>query len=485
MPTDQTPSPGTRLEPCTRIEPRLTPQMRLGIKVLAMSGLELGQEIEQSITENPLLEDSDIDNALRDEQEKVGERDDDKLGDQDQNPDDSQDDMEDILTGDYLGPALPRQILATAEFPPIENSLSMRRSLADHLEEQLLDSETTQRQRKIGRAIIGNLDSAGYLDATVEDILKQNGGEDGWSTGEVLDTLRIVQLFDPIGVAARDVRECLLIQIGQRYPEECIAECIVREHLAIFETKKLEQLAKRMGIPSVELLPAIGIIRTLNAYPAASFSEPAARIHRPDVAIEKDGNNYIVKMNDDGMPRLRINQSYRALAQDKQYSKADRKFLRDKLKDAVWLMRSIDQRKGTIYKVATSIANAQTRFLDDGIEHLEPLTLKVVADEIEMAESTVSRVVNDKYVSTPQGVFELKFFFHSAIETVDGRLASSIAVKERIKRLVGNENSTKPFSDAKISDLLAQEGILLARRTIAKYREQLRIPGSTQRKPLH
>ena len=240
-----------------------------------------------------------------------------------------------------------------------------------------------------------------------------------------------------------------------------------------------------MGIPSVELLPAIGIIRTLNAYPAASFSEPAARIHRPDVTIEKDGNNYIVKMNDDGMPRLRINQSYRALAQDKQYSKADRKFLRDKLKDAVWLMRSIDQRKGTIYKVATSIANAQTRFLDDGIEHLEPLTLKVVADEIEMAESTVSRVVNDKYVSTPQGVFELKYFFHSAIETVDGRVASSIAVKERIKRLVGNENSTKPLSDAKISDLLAQEGILLARRTIAKYREQLRIPGSTQRKPLH
>ena len=188
MPTDQTPRPGIRLEPGTRVEPRLTPQMRLGIKVLAMSGLELGQEIEQSITENPLLEDSDIDNALRDEQEKVGERDDDKLGDQDQNPDDSQDDMEDILTGDYLGPALPRQILATAEFPPIENSLSMRRSLADHLEEQLLDSETTQRQRKIGRAIIGNLDSAGYLDATVEDILKQNGGEDGWSTPEILDT---------------------------------------------------------------------------------------------------------------------------------------------------------------------------------------------------------------------------------------------------------------------------------------------------------
>ena len=502
MPTNQTPRPGPRLETGTRTELRLTPRMALGINVLSMSRLELEQMIEVSLTENAALEDSTNDNGLTDEQETEAGRHDDNLASQDEAADGSGDDMVDLLTGDYLGPSLPRQIIETAEFPPIENSLSMRRSLADHLEEQLLDSEPKQRQRKIGRAIIGNLDGAGYLDATVEDILKQNGGEDDWSTEEILDTLQIVQRLDPIGIAARDVRECLLIQLGQRYPRESstwpfvpgliparhalfIAECIVREHLAIFETKKLEQLAKRMDMPSDELLPSIRIIRTLNAYPAASFSEAAARIHRPDVTIENDGDSYIVRLNDDGMPRLQINQLVRALAQDKRNSKAAQKYARDNLKKAVWLMQAIDQRKNTIYKVATSIANAQRKFLDKGTEYLEPLTLKIVANEIEMAESTVSRVVNDKYVSTPQGIFELKYFFHSAIETVDGRLVSSIDVKERIKRFVHNENSTRPLSDAKISELLEGDGIKLARRTIAKYREQLKIPGSAQRRPLH
>ena len=484
MPTNQTPRPGPRLETGTRTELRLTPRMALGINVLSMSRLELEQMIEMSLTENAALEDPANDDGLRDEQETEAGRDDDNLASQDQNADGSGDDMEDLLMGDYLGASLPRQILETAEFPPIENSLSIKRSLADHLEEQLRESETTERQRDIGRTIIGNLDNVGYLQATVEDI-GEMGRAEAWSTGEIEETLEIVQQFDPAGVAARDPQECLLIQLGQRYPEETIAKCIVREHLAIFETKKLEQLAKRMRMPSDELLPAIRIIRTLNSHPAASFSEAAARIHRPDVAIEKDGDSYIVRLNDDGMPRLQINQLVRALAQDKRNSKAAQKYARDNLKRAVWLMQAIDQRKNTIYKVATSIANAQRKFLDEGIEYLEPLTLKVVANEIEMAESTVSRVVNDKYVSTPQGIFELKYFFHSAIETVDGRTVSSIEVKERIKRFVHNENSTRPLSDAKISELLEGDGIKLARRTIAKYREQLKIPGSAQRKPLH
>ena len=460
----------------------LSPQLQQAIKLLPLSTLELLEMLEQELNNNPLLENPEADNGLKDDVDRASERrDDEQVTASATQESYADDDIEDILNGDYLEPTYARRILETAEFPSIENVLSTRRSLTDHLEEQLLDSTTTERKRRIGSAIIGNLDDGGYLAATVEEINSMGD----WSTDEIVETLQIIQLFDPIGVAARDARECLLIQLEQLPRRNSIAECIVREHLSCLQNKQSEELSKRMKM-SVDLLkPAIEIIQNLNPYPAASFSESATRVVRPDVTIQKLENDYIVVLNDDGMPQLRINQNYRSMAKDKQHSKADRKFLRDKLKDAVWLMRSIDQRKRTIFKVATSIAKFQRKFLDDGIEHLEPLTLRVVADEIEMAESTVSRVVNNKYVNTPQGVFELKYFFHSGIDNADGQRFSSMAIKQRIKKLIAAENSKKPLSDARISERLKQEGVPLARRTIAKYRESLKIPVSTQRRSLY
>ena len=305
----------------------------------------------------------------------------------------------------------------------------------------------------------------------------------GWSESKVEKVLRVIQEFDPIGVAARNLQECLLLQLEHLGIEETHSASIVRNHLELLQTQQFQKLANCLGISETETRRHVEIIERLVGEPGLRHNQPQSQYVIPDVYIEKEGTEYVAELNEDGLPQLRISRSYRRMLQKKTgVSDQDKSFIRDNLKSAMWLIRSIDQRQKTVRKVAKSIIKFETEFLDNGIEFLQPLVLRDVANDIGMHESTVSRVVNDKYIHTPQGVFEMRFFFHRAIDSSNGEGISSIRIKERIRKIVEGENQTKPLSDSRIGKLLENDGYSLARRTIAKYRDELKIPPSTQRR---
>jgi RNA polymerase sigma-54 factor len=458
----------------------LTPSLQQAIKLLPMSTLELADLLNQEMVENPLLEEvptEELQPADQQQTEKAAEQ------PTAEKPDTWDDADYEYFFGDYLDDGYrSRTPQEVKELPPIENTLSSAASLADHLLWQLSLQTDDDNLRGIGAAIIGNLDDDGYLVASVEEIAAM--GE--WPVAEVERALQHVQTFDPIGVAARDLQECLWLQIRHLGLEGTPTEKIVTEHLRLLQNHQVPEIARKLGMTLEDLKEHIEIIRNLDPKPGSRYNPSQSQYVIPDVYVVKVEDQYVAALNEEGLPQLRISPVYRRLL-DKSGGEASdetRAYVKDKFRSALWLIKSVDQRQKTIHKVATSIINFQREFLDHGIEHLRPLVLRDVANDIGMHESTVSRVVNNKYMHTPQGVFEMKFFFHSGISSSYGDSVSSVTIKQRIRKIIENEDPRKPLSDSKIVSILQKEGLMLARRTIAKYREELKIPTSNQRKVL-
>ena len=463
----------------------LTPSLQQAIKLLPMSTLELADLLNQEMVENPLLEEVPTEELQPAEQQAQNEKADAEKPSAEKT--DQWDDADyEYFFGDYLDDGYrSRTPSEVKELPPIENTLSSAASLADHLVWQLSLQTEDEQLKEIGAAIIGNLDDDGYLVASVEEIAAM--GE--WLVADVERALQHVQTFDPIGVAARDLQECLWLQIRQLGLEGSPTEKIVTEHLRLLQNHQVPEIARRMGLQIDDLKEHIEIIRNLDPKPGSRYNPQQSQYVIPDVYVVKVEDQYVAMLNEEGLPQLRISPTYRRLL-DKNPSnveenKETRDYVKDKFRSALWLIKSVDQRQKTIQKVANSIINFQREFLDHGIEYLRPLVLRDVANDIGMHESTVSRVVNNKYMHTPQGVFELKYFFHSGISSSYGDSVSSVTIKQRIRKIIENEDPRKPLSDSKIVSILQKEGLMLARRTIAKYREELKIPTSNQRKVLY
>jgi RNA polymerase sigma-54 factor len=461
----------------------LTPSLQQAIKLLPMSTLELSDLLNQEMVENPLLEEIPTEDLQQTDAAATAEK---AEAEQPQKPEktDNWDDSDyEYFFGDYLDdgyrPHAPQEV---KELPPIENTLSTGSSLTDHLMWQLSLQTNDDLLREIGNAILGNLDDDGYLVASLDEIAAMGP----WDIADVQRALAVVQSFDPIGVAARDLQECLLLQIRHLGLEGTPTEKIVADHLRLLQNHQVPEISRKLGLPIEDLKEHIEVIRHLDPKPGSRFNPTQSQYVIPDVYVVKLEDQYVALLNEDGLPQMRISPVYRRLL-DKNAENSDetRAYVKDKFRSALWLIKSVEQRQKTIHKVATSIINFQKDFLDHGIEHLRPLVLRDVANDIGMHESTVSRVVTNKYMHTPQGVFEMKYFFHSGISSSYGESVSSVTIKQRIRKIIEAEDPRKPLSDSKIVSILQREGLVLARRTIAKYREELKIPTSNQRKVLY
>src|SRR5687767_6103260 len=461
----------------------LTPSLQQAIKLLPMSTLELADLLNQEMVENPLLEEVPTEELQPAEQQQPEKQ---EAQPAVEKPDTWDDADYDYFFGDYLDDGYrSRTPSEVKELPPIENTLSTAASLSDHLLWQLSLQTDDERVKEIGKAILGNLDDDGYLVASVEEIAAMGD----WPVADVEKALQHVQTFDPIGVAARDLQECLWLQIRHLGLEGTPSEKIVTEHLRLLQNHQVPEIARKLGMPIEELKEHIEIIRNLDPKPGNRYNPSQSQYVIPDVYVVKVEDQYVAMLNEEGLPQLRISPVYRRLLDKSGQAGTEeagetRAYVKDKFRSALWLIKSVDQRQKTIHKVATSIINFQREFLDQGIEYLRPLVLRDVANDIGMHESTVSRVVNNKYMHTPQGVFEMKYFFHSGISSSYGESVSSVTIKLRIRKIIEYEDPRKPLSDSKIVSILQKEGLMLARRTIAKYREELKIPTSNQRKVL-
>jgi len=461
----------------------LTPSLQQAIKLLPMSTLELSDMLNQEMVENPLLEEVPTEDLQPVEAAPAAEKPATEEGPKNQKDEPWDDSDFEYFFGDYLDDGYrPRAPQEVKELPPIENTLSTPTSLSDHLLWQLSLQTDDDLTREIGSAVIGNLDEDGYLVASVDEIAAMGS----WPIAEVERSLRLVQGFDPIGVAARDLQECLWLQLRHVGLEGTPTEKIVTEHMRLLQNHQVPEIAKKLGLSIEEIKDHIEIIRHLDPKPGSRYNQPQSHYVIPDVYVVKMEDQYVAVLNEEGLPQLRISPTYRRLLEKgSQNSDETRAYVKDKFRSALWLIKSVEQRQKTIHKVANSIINFQRDFLDHGIEHLRPLVLRDVANDIGMHESTVSRVVTNKYMHTPQGVFEMKFFFHSGISSSYGESVSSVTIKQRIRKIIEAEDARRPLSDSKIVSILQKEGLVLARRTIAKYREELKIPTSNQRKMLY
>jgi RNA polymerase sigma-54 factor len=460
----------------------MTPQLQQAIKLLQLSRLELLETITEEMEVNPVLEEqvsgeTEEDGHTEDVKDVVGE-----------SPSDFQEvrveecarddvDWENYLSEYNTGWAgTPYE---ERETPPFENITSTKTSLNSHLMWQLNMNHLDTEQREIGVHIIGNLNEDGYLDFPLEEISRITG----YPQKKVLETLYYIQNFDPIGVAARDTKESLLIQAKFHNLDGTIVEKIITDHLKNLEVKKYDRIAKELSVPFEEVLRAVSIIQGLEPKPGRAYLEEETIYITPDIYVFKMGDNYQIVLNEDGLPKLRINSYYKDVLRSKDsLSEKAREYIQEKLRSAAWLIKSIHQRQRTIYRVTESIVRFQRNFFDEGITHLKPLVLRDVAEDIEMHESTVSRVTTNKYVFTPQGTFELKFFFNSSISSIEGDAVASESVKEHIRNIIKAENKHKPCSDQEIVHILKKMNIDVARRTVAKYRESMAILPSRKRK---
>jgi RNA polymerase sigma-54 factor len=464
----------------------MTPSLQQAIKLLQLSKLELQEVLNQELLENPLLEESAEEQKpeeLETTDQKTDAEEEAKNAEAQEKEKDSFEEIDyDAYFQDYIEYGYnPRMSEEHEEFP-IENTLTRPPNLADHLTWQLGMSDDSPLTKEIGAFLIGNIDEDGYLRANLEEI--RSAGN--WPEEEVQKAVSAIQSLDPIGVGARDLRECLLLQLRYLDIDNDLVEIIIRDHWDEFMARHFVQLAKTMGIDMKSLEAIVEVIKHLDPKPGRKYSNERAIYVEPDVYIQKVGEEYVIVLNEDGMPKLRINGSYRQML-NRMDSKSDGEtvnYIKDKIRSAVWLIKSLDQRQRTIYKVAQSIVKHQREFLEKGIDYLRPLVLRDVADDIQMHESTVSRVVSNKYMHTPRGLFLMKYFFHSGIDSDNGEDISSLTVKKKIQGFIQAEDPHKPLSDSKIMKILNDEGINIARRTVAKYRDELNIPSSTDRKQI-
>lgn len=347
---------------------------------------------------------------------------------------------------------------------------------------QLKMGKFTDAELEVGVEIIGNIDDDGYFRSTLAEVAQICNVDEFF----VEETLKKIQEYDPMGIAARDLQECLLIQVRQLGMKGSIVEAILRDHLKDLETRKYKQIAKALGIDFEEVLVAAKLISGLDPKPGREYGQDDVQYISPDIFVYKVGEEYVVVLNDEGLPNIKINPYY--IGEGRSGSVADPKaeeYINDKMRSALWLIKSIHQRQRTIYKVAKSIVKFQRNFLDFGIAHLKPLVLRDVAEDIGMHESTISRVTTNKFMQTPQGLLELKYFFNSGISTIEGDPIASESVKDKIKEILGSEDLRRPYSDQRIAEILSVNNITIARRTVTKYREMLKIGSSSERKRLY
>ena len=481
----------------------MTPQLQQAIKLLQLSRMELCDMVRDEMLENPILEDS-VESANEQEKaadapatadgngadvERVGETEtpiveirEDKVdttaevkADGDSKDAVNDFDWEGYLDNQAAAAPMPSYKSNNEDLPSLEATLTRGTSLFDHLEWQLKLSHFTLEEDGIAMLIIGNLTPDGYLEDPLEDL-----AEEAAVTLELAESvLKRIQEFDPVGVAARSLEECLLIQARHIGADDDVVVGIITKHLTNLEKKNYQAIAKDLGQPVEEIYEAAKVLKNFDPKPGREYTAEEPTYITPDVYVHKVGDKYFVVANDDGLPKLKISDFYRtALAGG---SKA-REYIQEKLRSAQWLIRSIQQRQRTIVRVTESILKFQREFFDKGTAHLKPLILRDVAEDIGMHESTVSRVTTNKYVHTPQGIYELKYFFNSGIARTDGEDLASEAVKLKIKQIIGSESPQNPHSDQRIVELLKDQNIEIARRTVAKYREQLRILSSSKRR---
>jgi RNA polymerase sigma-54 factor len=516
----------------------LTPQLRQRIEMLQMTSLELTDLIQQQLLENPVLEEVPSQEEVREIAEKVldhlassdpassfeepggegepivissngagdpdvlanlphaengeggevvaaGEHAEESVGEEGGAEDAQRDAFEEIDFGrefqDYLDPGYKTQEIEYKEdAPTFEQFLTRPPSLAEHLEWQLNMTTLKPEVGEAAEAVVGNLDADGRLNATNEEMAAMQKCSE-----EVMEEARqTVMRLDPVGCGARDVKECLLVQLEVRGESERLATRLISDHFADLQQHRLPHLSKQIGIDVETLLEELHFIRTLDPYPGRRYSSDEPILISPEIYIEKLDENddeYIIYFADDGSPRLRVSQQYQQML-SQGVSNETKSFIREKMRSAVDLLRNIEHRRQTIYKVVESIVRRQKDFLDHGVQHIKPMMLKDIAEDIGMHLSTVSRVVNRKYAHTPQGVIELRRFFTEGMLNEDGEEVSTRIIKLQIKKLIEEEDSRNPITDDQVVKILAKDGIKLSRRTVAKYRDQMQIPGSRERR---
>jgi RNA polymerase sigma-54 factor len=471
----------------------MTPQLQQAIKLLQLSRLELEEYISQELQENPALEET-LGEAG---EEAPPQKPEEELPERTVQPEPSREPSTAEKIGtlewqDYIethsnsvhGSLSAEAVRDEEEGPPSwENTVTNKTSLEDHLTWQLRMSRMTKREEAIGLYIIGNLDEKGYLALSLEEICSAAEAV----AEEVEAVLKKIQFFDPPGVAARDLSECLLAQLENLGLVSSLAHRIVADHLSQLESKRYDKLARELGVTVEDILSAAHLIGSLEPHPARGFEEEAVLTIIPDVSVKKIEDEWVIFLNDDGLPRLRVSSFYRRLAnQDGEQERQARQYLQEKVRAATWLINSIHQRQKTLYRVSQCIFKFQREFLEHGVSHLRPMVLKDVAENLNppMHESTVSRATTNKYVDTPHGLFELKYFFQSGLKSGNGEDVASESVKEKIRGIISLEDPRKPYSDQHIAQLLGADSIGIARRTVAKYREAMGIlPSSRRRQP--
>ena len=471
----------------------MTPQLQQAIKLLQLSRMELVETINQEMEENPLLEEVSPDegndeevHAEIEEDIRPVEREDVKAIERAEELNVEGDSREEFDWTNYLedyGPVGVTYGGPDAEEHSWDNVLTESQSLTKYLMWQMKLSSFTEDEIRVCTQIVGNLDQNGYLCASVPEICQLENVSEEF----VEAVLKKVQEFDPPGIAAHNLQECLLIQARMLGIKNKIIEVIIKDYLKDLELKNYVHIAQKLKVPLRDVEIAVLLISRMNPKPGSMYSEDKIQPIIPDVYIVKAGDEYKIILNDDGLPRLRISNFYREIMAgltDHGHGEEEsgKKYIKDKVQSATWLIKSIQQRQNTIYKVAESIVKFQRDFFDRGIDFLKPLVLRDIASDIEMHESTISRVVSNKYVHSLQGIFEMKYFFGSSIKrTSEGTIASK-SVKEEIKQIISGEKPKKPYSDCEIVDLLKAKGINIARRTVAKYREMMGILPSSKRK---
>ncbi len=469
----------------------LTPQLQQAIRLLQLSSLELEQEIQIQLDSNPLLEKVEEQSSI----ESLSTL-------QDQEPDNK--DLTNELNANHLPDDLPVDTdwddvythqptsLGSPEYEEREDNRQGHLGLKEHVLEQINLLHFSSVDRLIAHCIVDSLDEKGFLDAeiteitsSVQHLLEAMDYEDEVEDDEVLVVLKHIQHLDPPGVASRNLAECLLVQL-ESLPLHIAYRCEaikLLNHYELLISNELPKLVKQTGLNPDQLKCAIDLLKTLKAYPGMEFEEKDSDYQIPDVVVMKKNDHWQVQLNPDVMPKLRINSFYASMIKRADQSN-DNQYLRNQMLDAKNFIKSVDERHKTLLKVATCIVEHQKMFLEIGAEGMKPLVLRDIAEEVELHESTVSRVTTNKFMLTPRGLFELKYFFSSHVATTSGGEASSIAIRAKIKKLISEENPRKPLSDNIIANLLKQDGIDVARRTVAKYRESLHIPSSSERKLL-
>jgi RNA polymerase sigma-54 factor len=467
----------------------MTQKLQQAIKLLQLSRMELLDEIHQVLEANPVLEDIQTEDRSEEREQSQAEGEtwtpstegaaaeaEPKENGEGKSPLDDWDwtnffrDQESIPSfGEY----------EERETPSFENLNAQKTSLKAHLTWQMHMAELDEGDERIATLIIGNIDPHGYLQASVEEIAPELGVE----PDRVEAVLQIVQTFDPTGVAARDLKECLLLQVKALGTDDPLIINIISRHLTNLANRNYQAIARDLKVSVEDVLDANDEIAQLDPKPGRSFDMEDPAYINPDVFVQKVGEDYVITLNEDGLPKLRVSNFYlEALRHPEKLSDSARAYIQKHLDSALWFIRSIHQRQKTLYRVAESIVRFQTDFLDNGLAHLKPLTLRQVAEDVQMHESTISRVTTGKYMHTPQGLLDMKYFFNSGLNLALGDQIASESVKEKIRQIVQGENPENPLSDQEIADILRRDNVIIARRTVAKYRGMLGVLSSSKRK---